>query len=48
MKIIYILVIINKLTTPEIGWAAIANGGIIYVWIVLFYSIISFPKYSGW
>ena len=34
-----ILVIINKLTTPEIGWAAIANGGIIYVWIVLFYSI---------
>ena len=34
-----ILVIINELTTPEIGWAAIANGGIIYVWIVLFYSI---------
>ena len=34
-----ILVIINKLTTPEIGWAATANGGIIYVWIVLFYSI---------
>ena len=34
-----ILVIINKLTTPEIGWAAITNGGIIYVWIVLFYSI---------
>ena len=34
-----VLVIINKLTTPKIGWAAIANGGIIYVWIVLFYSI---------
>ena len=34
-----VLIIINKLTTPQIGWAAIANGGIIYVWIVLFYSI---------
>ena len=34
-----ILVVINKLTTLQIPWAAIANGGIIYVWIVLFYSI---------
>ena len=34
-----LLVTINKLTTPKIPWAAIANGGIIYVWIVLFYSI---------
>ena len=34
-----ILVVINKLTTPQIPWSAIANGGIIYVWIVLFYSI---------
>lgn len=34
-----ILIVINKLTTPQIPWAAIANGGIIYVWIVLFYSI---------
>ena len=34
-----ILVIINKLTTPNIPWAALANSGIIYVWIVLFYSI---------
>lgn len=34
-----LLVIINKLTTPKIPWAMIANSGIIYVWIVLFYSI---------
>lgn len=34
-----LLVIINKLTTPQIPWAAITNGGIIYVWIVLFYSV---------
>ena len=34
-----LLIVINKLTTPRIPWAAIANGGIIYVWIVLFYSI---------
>ena len=34
-----LLVVINKLTTPQIPWSAIANGGIIYVWIVLFYSI---------
>lgn len=34
-----LLVVINKLTTPRIPWAAIANGGIIYAWIVLFYSI---------
>ena len=33
------LVLINKLTTPQIPWAAITNGGIIYIWIVLFYSI---------
>lgn len=34
-----LLIVINKLTTPRIPWAAIANGGIIYAWIVLFYSI---------
>lgn len=34
-----ILSIINKLTTPQISWAAIANGGIVYIWIILFYSI---------
>lgn len=34
-----LLVIINNLTTPQVPWAAIANGGIIYIWVVLFYSI---------
>ena len=34
-----ILLLINKLTTPEIPWAALANAGIIYVWITVFYSI---------
>lgn len=34
-----LLIVINKLTTPRIPWAAIANSGIIYAWIVLFYSI---------
>lgn len=34
-----VLILINKLTTPEIHWAAIANSGIIYVWAVVIYSI---------
>ncbi len=34
-----ILTIINKLTTPEIHWSALANSGIIYVWIIVKYSI---------
>lgn len=34
-----ILVVINKLTTPKIHWAAIANCGIIYAWITVIYSI---------
>lgn len=34
-----ILVIINKLTTPDIHWAALTNGGIIYTWITVLYSI---------
>lgn len=34
-----ILVLINKLTTPEIHWAALANCGIIYAWITVIYSI---------
>lgn len=34
-----LLIVINKVTTPEIPWTAIANSGILYVWIVLFYSI---------
>lgn len=47
LKIIFIisiliailLVIINKSTTPNTSWAAIANGGIIYVWVIVLYSI---------
>ena len=34
-----ILVAINKLTTPQIPWAALANCGIIYIWITVIYSI---------
>lgn len=34
-----ILVLINKLTSPNIPWAGIANAGIIYVWITVMYSI---------
>lgn len=34
-----ILTIINKLTTPEVHWAALANSGIIYTWITVIYSI---------
>ena len=34
-----ILVIINKLTTPKIRWSALANCGIIYIWITVIYSI---------
>ena len=34
-----ILILINKLTTPNVSWAALANGGIIYIWITTIYSI---------
>lgn len=34
-----VLIIINKLTTPEIHWAALSNCGILYVWITVIYSI---------
>lgn len=33
------LLVINKLTTPDIPWAALANAGILYVWVVVIYSI---------
>lgn len=35
----FILLLINKLTTPTIPWAALANAGIVYTWIVVMYSI---------
>ena len=34
-----VLILINKLTTPNIGWAGIANCGIIYIWAVAIYAI---------
>lgn len=34
-----ILFIINKLTTPQVHWAALANCGIIYTWLTVMYSI---------
>ena len=34
-----LLIVINKLTTPQIHWSAIANCGIIYAWITVIYSI---------
>ena len=34
-----ILLVINKITTPLIPWAAITNAVIIYVWITVIYSI---------
>ena len=30
---------INRFTTPEIPWAAVANAGIIYAWVTVIYSI---------
>lgn len=37
--IAFILVLINKLTTSNIPWAALANAGILYSWITVMYSI---------
>lgn len=39
LLIAIVLVTINKLTTPHIPWAALANAGIVYIWIVVMYSI---------
>lgn len=35
----FLLVIINKLTTPNLHWAGYCNAGIIYIWITVLYSI---------
>ncbi len=37
--IAFILTIINRLTSRTIPWAALANTGIIYLWITVIYSI---------
>lgn len=33
------LVVINKLVTPNIPWAALVNAGILYSWVIVMYSI---------
>lgn len=42
-----ILFVINKLTTPNIHWAALANCGIIYAWITVIYSIKNGTNVAG-
>ena len=42
-----ILIVINKLTTPEIHWAALANSGIIYAWLTVWYSISKNTNIAG-
>lgn len=34
-----LLVVINRLTTPDIHWAGLCNAGIIYIWVTVMYSI---------
>lgn len=34
-----VLLLINKLTKPNVPWAALANAGIIYVWVTVLYAI---------
>lgn len=42
-----ILTIINKLTTPQTHWAALANGGILYIWVTVLYSIYKNTNIAG-
>lgn len=42
-----ILILINKLTTPQIHWAALVNCGIIYIWITVIYSIKKSTNVAG-
>ncbi len=34
-----VLVIINKITTPDLHWAALVNAGMIYAWVTVIYAI---------
>ena len=34
-----VLILINKLTRPDIHWAALSIAGIIYIWITVWYSL---------
>lgn len=42
-----VLVIINKLTSSSIHWAALANCGIIYIWITTLYSLKKSTNVAG-
>ena len=35
----FLLLLINKVTIPRIPWAALANAGIIYIWVIVIYSV---------
>lgn len=37
--IAFTLILINKIVSPQIHWAALANAGIIYTWITVIYAI---------
>lgn len=39
LLVIAVLYLINNLCTPQIHWASLATGGIIYSWITVLYSI---------
>ena len=47
LLIAIILVIINKLTTKDIHWAALANAGILYAWITVLYSLNKHRNIAG-
>ena len=42
-----VLIVINKITTPNIGWAGFINCGIIYIWITVIYSIRKSKNIAG-
>lgn len=42
-----LLLVINKLITPNIPWAALTNCGIIYIWITVMYSIKKGTNFAG-
>ena len=42
-----LLIFINRITTPNIGWAAFINCGIVYVWITVIYSIKKSKNIAG-
>lgn len=39
LGIALLLVVINQITTPAIPWAALANAGILYSWVIVIYAI---------